>query len=117
MDNLVTITVHKRKFELWPPCPEVRSVAENFIVVVNWNFNSDWDSITVTNFKKEDGSAFPIVGADPVLTPTNPIAWITFQHPVFGTGFYCKYDLVYQPSGGGAPYIVDPTMRIRPVGG
>ena len=119
MGNLVTITVHKRKFELWPPCPEVESVAQNFIVVVNWNGNTDWDSITVRNFIKEDGSAFPIVGADPVLTlnPLNPVAWIEFQNPVFGKGFYCKYELVYQPNGGGDPYIVDPTMLLRPVGG
>ncbi len=117
MDNLVTITVHTRRFELWPPCPEVRSVAESFIVVVNWNFNTDWDSITVTNFTDQYGAAFPIVGPDPVLTPANPVAQIAFQRPVFGEGFYCKYDLVYQPSGGGAPCIVDPTLKMRPVGG
>ncbi len=71
----------------------------------------------MTNFIDENGSAFPIVGADPVLTPANPVATISFQNPVFGRGFYCKYDLVYQPSGGGAPYIVDPTLKMRPVGG
>jgi len=117
MGNLVTITVHGKKFELWPPCPEVQSVAEKFIVVVNWNFNMAWESITVANFIQEDGSAFPIEGADPVLTPSNPVAWITFRNPVFGVGFYCKYDLIYQPSGGGDPYIIDPTLKLRPVGG
>ncbi len=117
MGNLVRITVHPRRFEFSPPCPEVASVLEKFIVVVDWNNNADWLSITVTNFIKEDGTAFPIKGADPVLTPANPVAMIDFQDPVFGAGFYCKYDLVYQPDGGGPPYVIDPTIRLRPVGG
>ena len=121
MANLVTITVHKRKFEFRPPCPEVESVADDFIIVVNWNGSTDWDSITVTNFTHEDGSPFPIKGADPVLThdPDNSVAWIQFQNPVFGEGFYCKYELIYIPKDGepGDEYTIDPTLRMRPVGG
>ena len=118
MGNMVTITVHTKKFALAPPCPEVKSVEENFIVCVNWNGNTDWDSITVTNFTHENGAPFPIVGPDPILTPANPVAWIAFRNPVFGQGFYCKYDLIYMPQGGspGDEYIVDPTLRMRPVG-
>ncbi len=119
MGNLVTITVHKKKFEFRPPCPEVQSVAEDFIIVVDWKGNTDWDSIKVTNFTHENGSPFPIKGPDPVLTTDNSVAWIQFQNPVFGVGFYCKYELVYMPKGGvpGDEYTIDPTLRMRPVGG
>ena len=115
MHNLLRIKVHPRKFEFAPPCPEVMAAIEYFFIAVDWNGNNDWDSITVRNFAREDGTSVPTV-ADVTINRPDPVGRIEFTTPEFGAQFFCKYELVYQPAGGGAPYVIDPTLIIRPVG-
>lgn len=115
--NEMLITVHPRKFEIAPPCSEVRAGFETLYVVTNWDDNQDtWLSLTVRDIERPDGSK---VSTNPpslsfVPSENRMVKQMHFSQAV-NESVDCKcavdYVLKADPT---KIYTVDPTIRLRP---
>jgi hypothetical protein len=118
-ENLLRIDMHADKIELWPPCPDVVAAVEPLKIGIYWRDDPHtWESVTVGNFIDENGETVQFIGPNLVFLRTagNVVKEIHFAE-LATQDLHVKYDLVCKRAGSAGTLTVDPTIRIRQLGG